>query len=199
MDTMSKTAQVIKFYVQEKPLARIMLAKLAYMADLNAHKYLGRPISELQYVYDVFGPYDSEGFYPAIQDLKDRSLIQEQAVPSHFGDMLNIIEDEPRQTTFSFSPAEKRILSWNLREYGDQELLKFLHNVVYNTPPLEKGTRGNPLEMYVVEDDEKDYLHIDFDTVLQSEAEIANGEYETADVFFDQLQCHYSPDRPLSD
>src|SRR3954469_25167544 len=63
MRTISKTAQVLKYFAQHygRPgIPRTRLGKCAFMADVIARQYLAHPITELVYRKDFFGPYARE-------------------------------------------------------------------------------------------------------------------------------------------
>ena len=191
----SKNAKLIKYFVQRKStgIGRTKLAKLIYMSDLEARRYVKKPISTFTYVFDNHGPFDSEGFYQAIDELSSIGLILEQEIPLVSDRIKKSITDVPDSAPvpFDFTPAETRILSWTFQEYHSKNLSEFLEDIVYQTPPMKSAERGQALDMSVVEDDHQ-FQGIDFNVVLQSETEIARGDFKTADEFFSELRDKYT-------
>lgn len=71
MANLSRNAQVLRYLLQVAPgIGHTKLAKFAYLADLEARRYLGSPISEFRYAFEQHGPFDSSGFFGALGELK---------------------------------------------------------------------------------------------------------------------------------
>jgi hypothetical protein len=66
MTSLSRNAQVLRYLLEVAPgVGHTKLAKFAYLADLEARKYLGGPVSEFRYVRDQHGPFDAKRFFAA--------------------------------------------------------------------------------------------------------------------------------------
>ena len=181
-------------------MGRTMLAKLVYMSDVEALRYLRKPLSSFRYKYDQQGPFDAEQFYPALDDLKGRGLVVEEEVLLRSGNVKKSILDVPGSVpvAFDFTPAESRIIAWNFTEYNHRDLTRFLADIVYQTPPMVNAEEGALLDMSVLTREDL-YAGIDFDVVLASESELLRGDYKTAYGFFSELLDKDTPHSPVTD
>ena len=58
MVPLSRNAQVLRYLLEVAPaVGRIKLIKYAYLADCEAHRYIGRQISKFRYRFDKHGPF----------------------------------------------------------------------------------------------------------------------------------------------
>jgi hypothetical protein len=75
----SQVAQLIRYFVQRIPgVGRAQIVKLLYLADHEARRYLGRPMTCLRYRWGDFGPFDPE-ILRQIKRLADRGVLGETA------------------------------------------------------------------------------------------------------------------------
>ena len=76
MPEVSRNAQVLRYLLEVAPgVGHTLLAKFAYLADLLARQYLGRPITTMEYKFDSHGPFDAVRFYKARDELVEGGLI----------------------------------------------------------------------------------------------------------------------------
>src|SRR5205814_232284 len=79
--------------------------------DLEARKYLGRPISGFTYCFGQHGPFDSGGFFGALAELKTGEFITENQIPC--GEYVGYEMLPTRQAPeFDFSPSEAEVLRY---------------------------------------------------------------------------------------
>src|SRR5262249_59025770 len=75
-----RVADLIKYFVRRVPGAgRTQIVKFLYLADLEAHRYLGRPISDLVYHWDEHGPFDRR-VLDSLDYLRNHGFIEEEQV-----------------------------------------------------------------------------------------------------------------------
>ncbi|HEY2861583.1 MAG TPA: hypothetical protein VGJ21_24455 [Terracidiphilus sp.] len=69
MEHLSRSAQVLRFLIEVAPrIGHTKVAKFAYLTDLEARRYLGRPISRFRYKLD-HGPFPGQPFFGARDEL----------------------------------------------------------------------------------------------------------------------------------
>ena len=190
MQEISRNAQVLKFLIQRKEdgIGHIRLSKMAYMADLEARKYIGHPITEFAYIYDKFGPFDAKGFYPALSELENKKLSYEEVKPLAHDKIMRLVHDvSGGAVRFELPIAERRILRWVFESYVETDTRELLEDIVYETPPMEEAIKDNPLNMDMVNNVEKSRLGVHLEDALRAEQEIAEGRYRPIEEFFDEL------------
>ena len=109
---------------------RTKLVKLIYMADHEAYRFLGEPISEFRWTRRDYGPFDP-AFYDAQESLEARELL---AIEIH-GDWHRFQGAGPTPD-FSFTPAESVVLEHIVKEYVPMKTEDLMTNVVYKTRPF---------------------------------------------------------------
>ena len=145
----SNAAKLIRYFVERVPgSGRTRIVKFLYMADHEARRYLGRPLTDLEYRWDNHGPFDPEilrqlNFLGSNGYLKEEIYKQEYVWYKYF-------------PTESPLPCPLRKEEWSILEhvidrYASMKLDSFLEDVVYQTRPmLEVTTRGELLRMDLV-------------------------------------------------
>src|SRR6266480_3155690 len=98
---MSREEELVAFFVQrcggDGNLGRTRLMKLLYLADYEARRFLGRPLSGAKYVWHLFGPWDPR--LPTwINRLKGAAVLEETPVGYPSG-----------KKGFLFTPGAKQI------------------------------------------------------------------------------------------
>lgn len=173
-----RTDEVLRFFVDRYSgqIGRTFLVKLAYMADYQSHRYLGRPLSGLTYAVDNHGPFD-QSFYRSIERLKSAGSIDE--VPVDFGfERLGRCFYSRRSEPYSFDDAELAVLTHIAGHFAGTNLNHIL-DVVYETEPFvqaEQLGRGARLPMTVVDGDgTKECGGIRLEGVMRGLADLSAG------------------------
>ena len=171
--TISKTAQVLKYFAQQYggpgiPCTR--LVKMAYMSDLLAREYLGGPITDFRYYRYHFGPYDD-----AIVD------VIEELVAADLAETKETYEGEeptkrlcPRGAPiqFGFSAGEQEILRYVTANYLTMDLEELFIDVVYQTAPmLQTKNLKEVLPMASVDNRGTNAVGFSLEAVLRAEQE----------------------------
>lgn len=179
-----ETAELITYLLGtlHRDLGRTRLLKLLYLADLEARKYLGHPISRLHYRRYLHGPFDS-AIYRAIEHLVDHGAISAHEHRGPERDRVLVKYRLTRQRPERRIPATYRsILDYVAREFGARPMQALLQHV-YSTPPME----GNipieaPLPMNRVDRIGIRALGgIDLNTLLRAESDRAAGRARPLD------------------
>lgn len=180
---------MLKYFVQHAGhLGITKIIKLTYLADLEARRCLGRPITHFEYVFDKHGPFDRR-LYSCIRELVDAGLVTQQDV-RHFAIVEHRILDTGQPVQLSFSPAEEEVLRYLLEQYSSAPLGDLLSEVVYESRPMQRvKVRGERLPM----DDENDRTRrqtgLDLAELLLAEQEATRGEFKELDEYFGELRA----------
>lgn len=175
----SKNAQVLRFFAaRRKRLDRTKHLKLAYMADLVAHEYLGRPLTSFAYRYDQYGPFDPH-FYEAREELVCSGLATREQTPygKYEGQTLVHVD---RPSVEEFTPVERMILQHVYDTCAHLTLQQLLRKV-YQTVPMEKAEEGGRVPMEVVNNRGTEELGFDLEELAAAEARIDSGRFLTLD------------------
>lgn len=203
MATLSREARVLKYFSQRargESLGVTKLLKLAYLSDLFAREWLGRPITSFRYVYHHHGPFDS-GLYSAIDELETSRLVRtERSAFLSFRSRRERrgVVDEGAIADLGFTPAEERILDYVAREFGPMPLDELLARV-YETAPMKAAERKKPIPMHIADNAGKAELGYDLAEVMEQEREIDQGNYVLAGDFFDALRSQTLADDAYRD
>jgi hypothetical protein len=153
----SRVAQMIRFFVERVPGAgRTQIVKFLYLADVESRRYLGRPISDLDYIWYDHGPFDSE-ILSQLDQLCDLGLIAGEKVcyPGRKAGYRYNATKTPVQ--FDFSKEERAILDYVAATYCSTPLQVLLEDVVYQTKPMldakEREAEGGRLRMELVDNE----------------------------------------------
>lgn len=187
----SKNAQMVKFFTarSQHGIGRTKLFKLAYLADLEARKLMGRPISSFAYHWHNHGPFDSE-VYAAIDELTAAGLAHTQIVNHGGGYVEKRLIDDDGVSQFDFSAAEAEILEYVAARFMAVPLRDLLDNVVYESRPMKAvKERGEPLPMEIVDNLDKGRVGFDFEAVVKADADARDGDYLLASEFFNALRA----------
>lgn len=137
MPELDRIDELILFFVERLSgqITRTRLVKFIYLADYEARRWLGRPISSLMYFFEHYGPYD-KGF------------------PEHIDHVRGLIEEEPRRWVdytgyvyhfkgphrpHAFDREETIILNHIVTKYAHLPLPELLDEVVYQTEPMREA------------------------------------------------------------
>lgn len=180
---MSKNAEVMKFFLELCPegLGRTRMIKLLYLADLEARKATGKPITDLEYIWHHHGPFDKK-FFDAIGELQAAKQAQPQVIDYGSGmvekRLINVDGDWLPET---LDDAECAILEYVANRYMAVKLRDLLDEVVYKSRPMrEVGHRGETLPMDIVDNASARRAGFDFAEVIAIERAMLDGEYVVA-------------------
>jgi hypothetical protein len=149
MPTLSRIAQVLRYILQVAPgIGHTKLAKFAYLADLEALKYLGRPVTRFSYVVDLYGPFDKIGFFAARDELLAEQLITESQ--EQCGDYLGYVMAPIGALEYDFTVVEAEVLSYVAKTYFAMRARDLCDDVVYKTEPMQDAKPGKALPMSAV-------------------------------------------------
>ena len=199
MDELSKNAKVLLYFLgHQEWTGRTHLVKLLYLADLEARKVLGRPITDLNYVWHHYGPWDKR-FFSARDELlnggfAESHTFQEGGYTHH--EMKAIATDGGAK---SLSPEELHILHYVTREHMNTALSTLLAKV-YDTSPMKAvNAKGELLPMELVDNEVRRMSGINLEEMLECERMAASGEFLLAEDFFDGLQYQTAPPGSATD
>ncbi len=188
MGTLSKNAQVLKAICTERPeLDTTKLQKLAYLVDLEARKFLGRPVSEFQYIWWHHGPFDSR-IYNAMAELEKAGLVK-RYVEHGWGCVRHSERNCAVEYESDLAPVEIEIIKHTMKRYGHlsrEQLLK----LAYSSEPMDAvDDKGQALPMYVVDNMARDEFGFDLEELVRRERQMESGDYVSESDFFDAIQA----------
>ena len=178
----SVNAQVTKFLLELSPagfLGRTKLVKLVYLADLEARRFMSRPITTFDYVRHHFGPWDKT-FFDTWTELTDGGYAQESSVFWSFEKVEKRLQNGSPMA-IDLSLADKAVLEFVAKKYIQAELDDVLR-VVYMSPPMKGANKGDRLSFAEV--DGIANVGFDLEQVVETEAKVLAGDYITADEWF---------------
>lgn len=186
---LDRADRLIAYFVNkcEEAPGRTRLVKLLYLTDYHARRALGRPISELEYIWYHYGPWDVS-FPHRLQHLSELGLITQEVIPFDSGKVgYKYHAGSTGSIAFDFSEAEEAVLTFVCREYSTGPLRDLLEDIVYQTEPMqiakERGARNEPLAMDIVNNDQADALGIDFEELVRrSSAARAGKTFSTEEL-----------------
>ncbi len=177
MSPVSRNAQVLRYLLDADPgVGRTKLAKYAYLADLEARKYLGQPISRFRYIFDRHGPFDSKAFFAATKELQQAGLATESEVVVG-AYVEHRLEPTNRAVEYDFSLAEAKVLAYVAETYLSTNARELCEDVVYKTKPMQQAKPGRLIPLNQMNRAPGDSLEFDLDRMLEGEnqAEAGNG------------------------
>lgn len=170
MSELSRNAQVLRYLLEAAPgVGHTKLAKFAYLADLEAWKYLGRPISELRYVLDRHGPFDAPAFFEALEQLVARGYAAQSSVPC--GPYQGYeVRPTSEPVEYGFTLAEAAVLGHVVNTYLGLTAKELCEDVVYQTEPMRNVKKvGERIPMEKVTRDSADELGFRLERMLAGE------------------------------
>ena len=189
MAQLSRNARVLRYLLEVAPgVGRIKLVKYAYLADCEAYRYLGRPISTFRYRFDKHGPFD-RAFFEAKDELVEGGYATETATRIGPYDGYDY-----RPTTepveYGFTQDEAEILRYVAETYLNATAIRLCEDVVYNTPPIREAKVGERLEMEKM-CAEPDPLGFNLERLLAAEASVEAGRYRPLKEAVDGLRARH--------
>lgn len=186
----SRNAQLLKFLVARNPsgVGNLQLMKFAYLCDLESRKLMGKPISDFDYIWYDYGPFD-KGLYAAITELTDADLAVQSEVDYGSGIRARkVLVDRGEAVETEFSPAELEVMSFVANRYMSLPLDTLL-NVVYDTEPMAAvENRLDALDMASCDGLDQQRIGFEFEAIVNAEREARVGLSMLASEFFDGLR-----------
>ena len=187
-------AELIKYFVEHVPGAgRTQIVKLLYLADHEARRYLGRPLTDLQYQWYQFGPFDKR-ILLELERLRDQGFVEEERVTFFSGSEGYRYKNAPRPMPLSVPTEEAAILNYVAVEFGSTPLRDLLEDVVYQTTPMvdakDRNAFGQPLRMELV-DNQCRMPGLELDRVWRSVEQLNRGEGRPFREVMDELRGHH--------
>ncbi len=179
----SKNAQILRLIMEIDPgISRTKLLKLVYLSDHDARQYLGKPISDLEYMFYKQGPFDV-AFYDAKDELLHRGLAEE--VPTDtLGYQGYEYNPTDKEVEFDYlTEAEIEIVRHLATQLKGMTATQVCDDIVYQTDPMKKANQLDLLDMDMLNNRVRKREGFDFERLLVSEASAAAGDYRPmADV-----------------
>ncbi len=123
-------------------ISTIRLVKMLYLVDLEYFIRHKKTLTEIDWVFYHYGPYFFE-FGDVLRSASIDLNAEEVLTSSGRGYTYRVLEDQDISRLVDFATEQqinRTIKKWALEDTRD--LLGF----VYNTPPIKKGQRGNPID-----------------------------------------------------
>lgn len=188
MANLSRNAQVLRYLLQVAPgIGHTKLVKFAYLADLEARKYLGHPISQFTYYFNQHGPFDSGGFFGALSELKTGEFITENQIPC--GEYIGYeMLPTSQAAEFDFSTGEAEVLRYVATTYFSKTARDLCDDIVYKTEPMLEAEAGKPLPMDKMNRAPGEGFGFNLERMLAGEASVAHGRTRPWAELMDELR-----------
>lgn len=200
MATVSKNAQAMMYFLEERRewLGHTRLVKLLYLADMEARKVRGAPISSFEYVWHHHGPWDT-AFFAARGELLIRGLAEPREV-QHTDYTDRQLRATDQLTEETLTAEERHILHSVVARYMQTPLSTLLNEVVYKTPPMMAvESKGDRLPMETVDNTDLRKMGASLAAMLEAEASAESGDFMLAEDFFSGLLAEAAAADPGQD
>lgn len=148
---------LLHLFVKRVPNAgRTQLVKFLYLTDLASRQFLGRPMTDLEYIWYDHGPFDSR-ILNRLSHLEETGKIRATKVRFNSSHGYRYVAKEAADTTW-LTERQTAIINHVIEEYGKMTLSTLLRHV-YDTPPMAlakkhgKKSMGKPLNMSTLKND----------------------------------------------
>lgn len=188
-----RNAQILKYLTERSQrVGATKLVKLAYLADIVCRKYLGRPVTEFEWILYDYGPFDF-AFYGARDELISVGAAEEQRTSYPKADYEErTLVDLGLPVQYELSETDVRILDYVIDLYGDLPLQGILEKA-YETRPMElvqaEGRERDRLPMEVVDNEERDEMDFGLEELDAARRRIRSGRYVTLGDFERELRA----------
>jgi hypothetical protein len=191
MPELSRNALVLRYLLEVAPgVGHIKLAKFAYLADLEARKYLARPISQFRYIRDQHGPFDARAFFSARDELVGRGFATE--TPVECGPYVEYqMHPTSRVPEYDFSVPESEVLSYVALTYMSKTARDLCEDIVYRTPPMQNLKLGDEVPMDKLDGESRDKLGFSLERMLAGEASAEAGRVRPMAEVVNELRARY--------
>lgn len=189
---LSRNARVLRYLLGEAPgIGRTQLLKFAYLADCEARRYLGHPISTFRYVRYNHGPFDP-AFYSALAELQAAGLATETPTVFPNGYEGYHVYPTSRDAEPTFSAPEAELLRYIAQTYLTLTARDLCDDVVYQTEPMQGAEMNQELQMDRLNNQEKKELGFDLEQLVASEASVAAGRHRPLADVVRELRARYN-------
>ena len=172
-----KTSDAIAYLLTKVPSAgRTQVVKFLFLADLEARKCLGKPLTDLNYVLDRHGPFDPT-ILAKLDEMEESGQISSERY-SYRGNNCYSYAKNNKTPKVRLSAAKEAILS-HVAELVRKSSLEKLLKAVYDTEPVVDAKRrrafGRVLKMDAVNNDRR-IRGLELERVLKSIKELDEGK-----------------------
>jgi len=187
---LSRNAQVLRYLLEVAPgVGHTLLAKFAYLADLLSRQHLGHPISEMEYIYDNFGPFDALAFYRARDELVRGRFITHEAADIGGRAGFKMLPSD-LAVRYRFKEEEAEILAWVARKYASWNATDLNRLVVYPSKPMQNAQPGMRLDMEQM-NHQPDELEFSLKRLLEGEQAISAGRVRPLADVLNELRARH--------
>lgn len=184
----SKITDLIAFLLRNVSQAgRTQVVKFLYLADIEARKCLGKPLTDLSYVLDNHGPFDPV-ILARLEDLESQGKISTEQY-SFRGNRCYSYMKNKNTPKVQFSPEEEVILNHVVETVRKNSLEKLLE-IVYGTEPVVDAKKRKalrvPLKMNLV-DKQRRIPGLELERVLKSMKSLDAGKGRDLDEILTEL------------
>lgn len=145
---MSKVKNVLRYlisrYPYESDLSKTRVTKMVYLADWYSVIKHNRQITNIDWVFDHYGPYVPDVFRTAEKDrkLKIKSSYSMYGTPKS----LITLKNNDSDINYKLTNQEKEIIDAVIKETKDLSWNSFI-NKIYDTEPIRQGKRYGRLNL----------------------------------------------------
>jgi len=193
-------ADAVRFIIAKFPggVGKTQLMKMLYLADLEAHRFIGRSITGISYRWHDHGPFSSM-LYRSIDLLKSGLEIDEAQYTSSHGGPASKFTYRGIPSISHLDEIQQILLASVIDEYGKTPLSELLEDIVYKTKPMEiakaKNDRTSPLEMNAVDHEgSRKYGGVDLYRLIKGETEARSNLFQPIDEVERELRSLYHRD-----
>jgi hypothetical protein len=163
-----KITDLIAYLLDKVPSAgRTQVVKFCYLADVEARKCLGKPLTNCNYVLYRHGPFDHE-IINKLDWMDARGEVSTEEY-SYRGNLAYAYRKNKKTPKVHFSPEREHILQ-HVAEIVRKNSLTELLRIVYDTEPVVDAKKRGPrplLRMHLV-DNERRIPGLEIERVLKS-------------------------------
>lgn len=135
-------AYLCEHYPHKSELSKARLTKLVYLADWKACIESGKQISDIEWVFNHYGPYVDDIYTTAIASPN----FNVERSTNFYGNRKEIISLKIPLFSTRLSASDRRILDHVIEETKKLNWDQFIQ-LVYSTYPVLTGTRGEKLDL----------------------------------------------------
>jgi len=140
-----RIAALISFFLLKNPGAgRTQIIKFLYLTDLEYRQYQGRQVTDLEYIWGDYGPFDSR-IYDVLESMKDSGWIREEEYQTTYGSPAFRYELAKGCRSDGLHRAEIDIAEHIATQVRDTPLRALLDDVVYQTKPMLDAKNEMPV------------------------------------------------------
>lgn len=190
MGQLSRNAQVLRYLLEIAPgLGHTKLLKFAYLADLEARRYLGYPISAFRYRRYTHGPFDA-AFYTAKDELVNGGFATTSVtwIGNYQG---HCLQPTPSPVEYEFSTGEAEVLRFVADAYLSMSARQLCDDVVYETEPMQGVQMMDDLPMERLDRKPDDPFGFDLERMLRSEQSAQAGRVRPLKTALNELRARY--------